>query len=93
MAETTYRIRESFMVPDGDTGMPRVLQAGDFLPASDPLAKTHRHLLEPLSEVVEQATAAPGEKRDVDYPSGVTNARANKPRDTRVGTRNQKQGT
>jgi hypothetical protein len=57
------------------------------------LVKTHRHLLEPMSEVVEQATAAPGEKRVIEYPTGVTPDRANKPRDTRVGTRNQKQGT
>jgi hypothetical protein len=93
MAETAYRIRETFMVPDPDTGMPRILQVGEYLPASDYLIKTHRHLLEPISEVVEQATANPGEKRVVDYPTGVTQERANKPRDTRVGTRNQKQGS
>ena len=71
MAESAYRVRESFAVSD-KSGMPRMLQQGTFIKGDDPLVKTHRHLLQPMSEHIEQATAAPGEQRPIRLPSGVT---------------------
>lgn len=88
MAETAYRVRDGFAVYDKN-GMPRVLRRGDFVRADDALVKTHLHFLEPMSQVIEQTTAAPGERRSVDLPSGVTNEEATKARDVRTGPRNK----
>lgn len=86
MAESAYRVRESFAVSD-KSGMPRVLQAGSFVKGDDPLVKTHRSLLQPMSEHIEQTTAAPGEQRPIRLPSAVTAEDATKARDTRNGPR------
>ncbi len=65
-----YRVREPFTVP-GPNGAPRIVQAGKLLSPDDPLVKSHRKLLDPVNELVadrqsvEQATAAPGERRSV----------------------------
>lgn len=87
MAESAYRVRESFAVSD-KSGMPRVLAQGSFVRGDDPLVKTHRSLLQPMSEHIEQTTAAPGEQRPIRLPSGVTAEEATKARDIRVGPRN-----
>lgn len=79
MADSAFRVREGFAVPDAN-GMMRTLSVGDFISAKDPLVKSHRHMLESMDEVVEQTTAAPGERRPVDLPSGVTYERAVTPR-------------
>jgi hypothetical protein len=88
MAETAYRVKDGFAVYDKG-GIPRVLRRGDFVRARDPLVKTHMHFLEPMSQVIEQTTAAPGERRSVDMPSSVTNEEATKARDVRNGPRNK----
>lgn len=73
-AEAAFRARETFFVA-GKDGQ-RTIRGGSWVAADDPIVKTHRQLLEPLSEVmaaaaaappevIEQATAAPGERRHV----------------------------
>jgi hypothetical protein len=63
------RARESFAIPDGTGGM-RTIAVGELLRGNDPLLKTHSHLFESASTGVEQATAAPGERRSVTLPEG-----------------------
>lgn len=45
----------------------RLVNAGDILPASDPVVRRREHLFESVGAAasVEQATAAPGERRAV----------------------------
>lgn len=88
MAETAFRARSSFAVP-GPDGMPRVIQEGTIVGHDDPALKTRRELFQPMSEYIEQTTQAPGEKRAVRMPSGVTQAEAVKARDVRDGPRNK----
>ncbi|HEX9991346.1 MAG TPA: hypothetical protein VGB14_00320 [Acidimicrobiales bacterium] len=61
-----YRVRESFAVPH--EGFPRVYPAGRLISADDPLVATHAHLLQPVDEVMEQATSGPGERRNIPLP-------------------------
>lgn len=52
----------------GVAGPGRSINEGDVLNASDPAVKGREHLFQPLEDyldAVEQATAAPGEKRAV----------------------------
>lgn len=70
-----FRVRESFAVPTGD-GVPRAYRQGVLVAADDPIVQTHRAFLVPVSDVVEQATAAPGEVRTLRLPSGVTDQQA-----------------
>ena len=91
MAESHYYVRETFHVATRDGGMPRTVVANSTVEASDPVVKTHRSLLQPMSERIEQTTAAPGEQRPIRLPSGVTAEEATKARDTRVGPRNVKE--
>src|ERR1044072_8375078 len=67
------RVREGggFAVPDQD-GLPRVYQRGQLLLPDAPIIKSHGHLLEPAETGIEQATAAPGEKRSLRLPKGRT---------------------
>ncbi|RBO82073.1 hypothetical protein [Nocardia puris] len=65
------RAREAFSYTDHH-GVPRIVRPGDLVEDSDPGVKGREHLYEPVevaaarsSAVVEQATAAPGEKRAV----------------------------
>lgn len=88
MDETAFRARSSFAVP-GPDGLPRVIQEGDILGHDDPAMKTRRELFQPMSEYIEQTTKAPGEKRLVRMPSGVTQAEAVQPRDVRNGPRHK----
>lgn len=87
MAESAYRVRESFAVSDKG-GMPRVLAQGAFVKGDDPLVKTHRALLQPMTEYIDQTTASPGDQRPIRLPSAVTVEEATKARDTRNGPRN-----
>lgn len=43
-------------------GKPVLVHAGDVFPANDPIVKGREHLFAPAPPI-EQATAAPGEKR------------------------------
>jgi hypothetical protein len=79
---TLLRVREAFAIMDGN--FPRVLRPGDLDEANDPAVKGRedkfepveanaapigaRDALVPASGVIEQATAAPGEKRAVSRP-------------------------
>lgn len=68
--EQLYQVREGFAISDPD-GMPRVYPANALIRADDPLVQTHAALLKPASSsAIEQATAAPGERRDLILPSG-----------------------
>lgn len=90
MAESAYRALSSFAVP-GPGGMPRVIREGDVLSAGDPAVKSNKEAFQSMDDYVEQATAAPGEKRPTRFPSAVTQEDAVKARDTRVGPRNPKE--
>ena len=63
-AGEVYKVREGFAVP-GDGGFMRTYTAGSLIDGGDPVATSHRALLEPASNSVEQATAAPGERRSL----------------------------
>lgn len=56
-------VTESFSV-EGDDGVPITLNAGVIRNADDPVAQKYKQFFKPMtSRPVEQATAAPGEKR------------------------------
>ncbi len=65
-----YRAREAFAYTDKQ-GVPRVVTAGHLMSSNDPDFKGKEHLFEPVEVAaarvasVEQATAAPGEMRDL----------------------------
>lgn len=71
-----WRVKESFAVPGADYGMMRPYPVGAMVSGDDPIAVTHRHFLEPAANAVEQATAAPGQRRNLVLPSGVTQQQA-----------------
>lgn len=71
-----YRVREPFAVFDA-AGTPRVVVKDELLSEDDPLVATHRALLQPVTEYVEQATAAPGEARAVNLPQSDNREGAN----------------
>jgi hypothetical protein len=65
------RAKESFAVQD-DRGYVRIVAAGDVVDSSDNVVRGRESLFEPAEDTitrradfVEQATAAPGEKRTV----------------------------
>lgn len=82
-----FRASSSFAVP-GPDGLPRVIREGDIVAEDDPVVKTNRGNLQPMTEHIEQATKAPGEVRPIRIPSGVTAEEATKARDVRNGPRN-----
>lgn len=53
----------------------RCIREGELLDPKDPLVKGREHLLEPVSARVEQATAAPGEKRSLTRPTSKRSAK------------------
>lgn len=61
-----YQAKDTFSVVQED-GIPVVVDRGDLVRAGHPLLKGREHLFEPVEQAVrfdvEQATAAPGEKR------------------------------
>lgn len=65
------RCTEGFAYTDRKTGAPRVVRSGDLVDAKDPVVKGRESMFEPVEATVdrasdrsvEQATAAPGEKR------------------------------
>lgn len=73
MATKTYRCKRSFAIGAGGTN--RVIRAGDIIAAGDPRFRQYKHLLgdpkffesaeEYIERTIEQATAEPGEKRNV----------------------------
>lgn len=68
-----YRAKESFAV--AADGWPRVIGAGTLIADDDPIVKTHRGLLQPVSEYIEQTTARPGEHRPVHIPDDPSQQR------------------
>jgi len=79
-----YRVKEAFAVPAAD-GFPRTYAVGKLLSGGDPLATSHRALLEPVANAVEKvtvelATAEPGgRRRRLRLPSGVDLTQATEP--------------
>ncbi len=83
-----YRVKEAFAVA-GEDGFPRTYAKEKLIAGSDPLAASHRHLLEPVANAVEkttvildveQATAEPGRRRrGLRLPSGVDVRQATEP--------------
>lgn len=68
----TYRCKQSFALGIGGTN--RVIRAGEIVAENDPRFRQHKHLFSSkffessddyIERTVEQATAAPGEKRTV----------------------------
>lgn len=74
-----FRATSSFAAPGVD-GLPRVVREGDLVGEDDPLVRTHRGLLQPVTEFIEQTTQGPGEKRPVRVPSAVDEREAAIPR-------------
>lgn len=63
---TVLRAREGFTAPSADgSSRPRAVKPGDLVDATDPVVKGREHLFESPEGHVEQATAAPGELRNV----------------------------
>lgn len=68
-----YRVKEAFSFDDPQ-GVPHVLRVGALLEENDPKVRGHEQFLEPAEKAaqrtavsaVETATAAPGERRDLD---------------------------
>lgn len=51
----------------------RIVREGDIVSSDDPVVRKHAALFEPITvPVVEQATAAPGERRSVRIPKKET---------------------
>lgn len=73
------RVREAFAF-DEKSGVQRVLRPGDLVDSKDPAVKGRAHLFEPVETTVdrttdrsvEQATAAPGERRGSVVPAKKT---------------------
>lgn len=65
MAPKSYmRAHTGFAIPaPRGQSRGRVVKAGEILDADDPVVKGREALFDPLADVVEQATASPGEKR------------------------------
>lgn len=63
-----YRAKDAFAYTD-DTGVPRVIRAGDLFHGNDPCVTKRPGLFEPAeaaaTRAVETASAAPGELRSV----------------------------
>jgi hypothetical protein len=72
-----------------DDGVPVIYAAGRKVYGDDPVLRTHGHAFVNVSDSIEQATAAPGERRATRMPSGVTNEEATRARDVRDGPRNK----
>lgn len=70
-----FRAREAFAFTD-QQGIPRVVRPGDLFDSGDACLKGRGHLFEPVEvnaerrrATVEDASAAPGEKRSVSAPA------------------------
>lgn len=67
-----FRAKDSFAFTDPG-GVLRVITKGELLAPNDVAVKVHRELVEPVTSVVEQATAAPGEVRATPIPTPQEN--------------------
>jgi hypothetical protein len=72
--DQVFRVREPFAVPSTSGPFMDVYPVDMLVNGADAVVRSHRAYLEPLR--VEQATAAPGERRNLPLPSGVTVAQA-----------------
>lgn len=94
MATKTYRCKRSFVL--GANGANRVIRVGDIIAAGDPRFKQYKHLLgDPkffetsdafIERTIEQATAAPGEKRAVGRPAAPRKAAKTPPKSKAAST-------
>ena len=64
MAQVTIRAKRSVILHDPTSGFPRTIVQGHVFAADDPLVKAFPDEFSAFREVpIEQATAAPGERR------------------------------
>lgn len=75
-----FRAKQPFAYTDA-TGVPRTVRAGDLFDSGDACLKGRDHLFEPVEvgaerrrATVEDATAAPGEKRSISAPKPAKKA-------------------
>lgn len=87
---SVLRVNQAFSVLSDPSG--RVYVPGDLVLDSDPIAKSHASYFEPVETVasrnapVEQATAAPGERRSVTKKSATKkSAQKSEPKKTTEG--------
>jgi hypothetical protein len=66
---TVYRCVDPFSPAAKPGEAPRVYSAGSEVLGTDPILKTHRSHFRPSADLIEQATAAPGELRSVVPPT------------------------
>jgi hypothetical protein len=64
VATEFYRCRRAFAAPFG-SGLVEVVKEGTLVSDSDPRYRANPAAFQPISEIVEQTTAAPGEKRSL----------------------------
>lgn len=74
-----FQARSAFVTEVG--GKRRLVRAGELVSEGDPVLKGRAHLFVAVSEAVEQATAAPGEKRSTPAKKTAKKATASKPDD------------
>lgn len=60
---TFVQARTTFWIPG-----PRLVRAGDIFDAGDPVVAGRQELFVPIEDLVERATARPGERRSVRRP-------------------------
>lgn len=68
------RANQTFVPAIGEGETKRVIEEGMIIPATDPVVKGREHLFTDLDEVIERATAAPGERRPVGPGAAVAKA-------------------
>jgi hypothetical protein len=78
-AKAVFRARSSFVATVA--GRTVTVAAGQLVQEGDPLLTGRGALFDPVSDYVEQATAAPGEKRTTSRPAAVRSKPADAERD------------
>lgn len=63
MTSRIMRATTTAWVANPHGGQPKLVTVGDLLTEDDPIVRATPGLFRPIEEFVEQATAAPGEKR------------------------------
>lgn len=66
-----FRVHEPFVV--FHDGIPELFAEGRLVDSRNPIVNTHPQYLEPIDDVVERTTSAPGEKRHVPIPTKEDN--------------------
>lgn len=69
--EPVYRAKDSFVFPDPG-GVPLVIQKGELKAGNDYAVRNRPDMFEPVTSVVEAATAEPGQVRSTPIPRKET---------------------